>query len=306
MVVTTMPSIGAPAPLWISLRGASRLVAVAWLAWLVGAALLAWLAAPLVGAAGIVVALPVCGWLLARTMPSPLESFRAYHIDDEEVIALGPWRHVVRLAWGDMRACTQTRRGLVLDGALERVVLPLAGLVDSGGWTRTWVRGVPARAHAMWRALERGAVALTPPPDPPMLAVAWWAWGPAVLGATVLGDTATLIFGLGLAAAERLVVQGRCRWRQVVLQPSGMVVPGARRRLFAAWDAMHVEPTEVGLEVQALRGGGTVPAEVPDFWAAVAVIELHARLGFLQPAAVAFHATLDDEGVAVVGEVEAL
>jgi hypothetical protein len=69
---------------------------------------------------------------------------------------------------------------------------------------------------------------------------------------------------------------------------------------------MHVEPTEVGLEVQALRGGGTVPAEVPDFWAAVAVIELHARLGFLQPAAVAFHATLDDEGVAVVGEVEAL
>jgi hypothetical protein len=92
----------------------------------------------------------------------------------------------------------------------------------------------------------------------------------------------------------------------VILQPSGMVVPGAGRRVFAAWDAVHVEPTEVGLEVQAIRGDGTVSADVPDFWAAVAVIELHARLGFLQPAAVAFHATLDDEGVAVVGEVQAI
>jgi hypothetical protein len=300
-----MPSLGA-SPLWISLRGASRLVAAGWLAWLVAAALLAWVAAPLAGATGVVVGLLVCGWLLARTMPSPLESFRAYHIDDDEVIAMGPWRHVERFAWDDTRACTQTRHGLVLDGAVGRVVLPLSALLASGGWTRTLVRVVPARAHAMWRALERGVVALTPPPDPPTLAVAWWAWGPAVLGATVLGDAASLLFGLGLVAAERLLTHGRCRWRQVILQPSGMVVPGAGRRVFAAWDAVHVEPTEVGLEVQAIRGDGTVSADVPDFWAAVAVIELHARLGFLQPAAVAFHATLDDEGVAVVGEVEAI
>jgi hypothetical protein len=301
-----MPSIGAPAPLWILLRGAPRLVAAGWLAWVVAAAVLAWFAAPLAGAAGVVVGLLTCGWLLACVLPSPLESFRAYHIDDGEVIAMGPWRHVDRLAWEDMQACTQTRGGLVLDGSVARIVLPLRGLVASGGWTQTLVRVVPARAHAMWRALERGAVALTPPPDPPTLGVAWWAWGPAVLGGTVLGDAASLIFGIGLAAAERLLVHGRCRWRQVILQPGGMVVPGDGRRLFAAWDAVRVEPTALGLQVQAIRGGGTVPADVPDFWAAVAVIELHARLGFLQPEAVAFSATLADDGVAVVGEIETI
>jgi hypothetical protein len=260
----------------------------------------------LAGAAGVVVGLLTGGWLLACVLPSPLESFRAYHIDDGEVIAMGPWRHVDRLAWDDMQACTQTRGGLVLDGSVVRVVLPLRGLVASGGWTQALVRVVPGRAQAMWRALERGAVALTPPPDPPTLTMAWWAWGPAVLGGTVLGDAASLVFGIGLAAAERLLVLGRCRWRQVVLQPSGMVVPGAGRRLFAAWDAVRVEPTDFGLQVQAIRGGGTVPADVPDFWAAVAVIELHARLGFRQPDAVAFSATLDDDGVAVVGEVESI
>jgi len=299
-----MSNAAGRAPLWISFQGASPLILVAWLGWVAAADVLAVAAPLLAGAAGTVIMLMAGGWVLARCMPSPLESFRAYHLDDSEVTSMGPFRRVERLGWDEIRACTQTRRALVLDGPLGRVELPLARLLSTGGWSQVLIRIVPARAHAMWGALERGAIALAPPPDPSTLAVAWWAWGPAVFGGVILGDAVSLVLGMGLAAIERLLVHGRCRWRRVVLQPSGMVVPANGRRLFAAWDAMRVEPTAVGLEVQATRGCGAVPADVQDFWAAAAVIELHAQLGFTQPDDVAFRASVADDGVAVIGEVE--
>jgi hypothetical protein len=109
---------------------------------------------------------------------------------------------------------------------------------------------------------------------------------------------------VGLAAAQCLLARARSEWRSVVLQPSGVVVPGDVGRCFVAWDEMRAEVGPRGVEVRGPRGAGLVSPDVPDFMAVAAVIRLHADLGFVTAEHVSFRVALDGGGLAVVGEVE--
>src|SRR5262245_616442 len=90
------------APLWVTMRGAPARVAFGWLAWTVAAVAATALVATVLGPAGPVVAILTVGWLLARRHGSPLEYLRRYHLDDVEVMALGPWRRVQRITWAQV------------------------------------------------------------------------------------------------------------------------------------------------------------------------------------------------------------
>ena len=89
-----------------------------------------------------------------------------------------------------------------------------------------------------------------------------------------------------------------------MLQPSGVVAPGEGRRSFVAWDEIQTSLGPAGLELHGPRGSGVVSADVPDFMAVVAVIRLHADLGFAAASHVTFRLAWDHDGLAVVGEVE--
>src|SRR5262245_57178278 len=129
---TTEPSHDAAvAPLWITMRGATVRVVLGWVAWTLGAVAVTALVAAALGPAGPVVGILTVGWLLARRFASPLERLRRYHLDDTEVMALGPWWRVQRITWAQVEQVTQERHALVLSGAGRAVPLPLRALLDT-------------------------------------------------------------------------------------------------------------------------------------------------------------------------------
>jgi hypothetical protein len=291
--------------LWLTLPAAPRSVLASWLAWLLAAVLLAPALFDRVGAAGVAVAVAAGAAWLARRLPAPLDCFRWHHLDDLEVTRLGPGRAVRRLPWTAVAQCAQARDTLTVVGDGTRMALPLRPLVQAASWGPVLARVVPERAEALWRALDGGAVTLAPAPEPATARVAAWWWLPAAAATLAAGDAAIGLVSVGLAAAERVLAYARRRLRTVVLQPGGVVVPGTHGRFFAPWDGIAVAPVAAGLEVRSARGTGLVPAEIDDFWAAAAVIELHAQLGFLQPDLVRFRVHVDGAEIAVVGEIEA-
>jgi len=291
--------------LWLTLPAPARWVLAGWIVWLLAAVLLAHVAVGVVGTAGVAVAVVIAGVWLARQLPGPLECLRSHHLDDVEVTRIGPGRAVVRLEWSEVARCAQVRHALVLAGGGRRMVLPLAPLIERAGWAAVLARVVPGRAEALWQALDSGAVALVPAVDPGLGRIAAWCWAPAAAVALGTGEPILALVAAALAGLERAVVHVRRRLRTVVLQPGGIVVAGARGRFFAPWDSLTVEPAAEGLTVRSPRGIGVVPAEIDDFWAAAAVIELHAQLGFRQPDLVHFRVHIEGTEIAVVGEVEA-
>ena len=93
--------------LWLTVPGARSRVALGWLAWLGLAVLGAPHVVAMLGPAGAAIALLAVGWLLARSLPAPLECLRHYHLDDSEVTAMGPGAKVRRLAWVRVETVTQ-------------------------------------------------------------------------------------------------------------------------------------------------------------------------------------------------------
>src|SRR6266571_3739327 len=103
-------------PLWLTVPGASAAVLLAWVVWLVLAALAPALLAASLGPAGAMLAVVTLGWWLARRAPEPGEALRRYHLDEAEVIAMGPGTAVRRLPWPEVVTLTETRHALVLEG----------------------------------------------------------------------------------------------------------------------------------------------------------------------------------------------
>jgi hypothetical protein len=291
--------------LWLTLPAPSRAVLAGWIVWTLVAAVGGQALAAAVGPLGVAMATVVVGLWLAHRLPGPLDCLCRHHLDDVEVIRLGPGRAIARLEWSEVTSCGQGRHALLLAGAGRRLSVPLPALVARAGWGAVLARVVPGRAEALWQALDGGTVRLVPAVDPTMGRIAAWCWAPA-LGMTLgTGEPLVGVVALALAGLERAVVHVRRRLRTVVLQPGGLVLAGSHGRFFAPWDGLMVEPAPHGLTVRSPRGTGFVPADLDDFWAAAAVIELHAQLGFRQPDLVRFRVHVDGTEIAVVGEVDA-
>src|SRR5204863_950103 len=118
-------------PLWLTVPGASAAVLLAWVVWLVLAALAPALLAASLGPAGATPAVAPLGWWLARRAPEPAEALRRYHLDEADVIAMGPGRTARRLTRSEVVTLTATRHALVLEGRGARLRLPLAAAVRS-------------------------------------------------------------------------------------------------------------------------------------------------------------------------------
>lgn len=291
-------------PLWATIRGAPRRLAAAWVAW---TALVGILAVPLgttLGGGGVVVSVLTLGWLIARRLPDPAAPWRWHHVDDVEVTRMGPGRRVRRLAWDACRGYAATAFGLRLEGGGHAMVVPLPSCHGEGIWRAVLTGVVPGRADALWRAHEQGAVRLAPALEPDAAALASWAWMPAAVATVLAPSLPAAGLAVALAAVQCLLARARSEWRSVVLQPSGVVVPGDGRRCFVAWDEMRTEIGPRGLEVHGPRGSGLVAPDVPDFMAVAAVVRLRADLGLVTAEHVSFRVALDGGGLAVVGEVE--
>src|SRR5512132_3838127 len=85
--------------LWVTVPGASRMLAVVWLAWMSVVLLAAPVAAARLGPAGTIVVVLAAGLLFAAEAPAPWAALRRYHLDDVEAVAMGPGRQVLRLPW---------------------------------------------------------------------------------------------------------------------------------------------------------------------------------------------------------------
>lgn len=293
--------------LWLLFRGAPASIAVAWSCWATGATILATLAAGGLGPAGVVMPVLLVGWLLARHLPSPLEPARRYHLDDSEVSVLGPGSRVRRVAWGEVNGVTQERHALVLSYPDGTVRLPLPEVRAAGAWGPALARVVPGVAAELWARTDAGPVRLSPRLDPPTMALAWWAWVPALAACAVAAGLPGLgIFGMAVAL-ERLVGWAASRARGVVVDGRGITLLSPRGRTFVSWGDALVAPCPGGLAVA--RPGhdpGVVPATLANFWAIAPVCELRAQLGPDCPSEVSFRARVEDGALAVVGEVEAL
>ena len=297
----------ATVPLWVCLRGAPSRVVAQWLAWTVFAVALGAIVDGTFGPAGVVVGILTVGWWLARRRSTPLDWARRFHLDDGEVIALGPWRRVQRMTWAQVEHVTQERHALVLSGAGRRVALPLGPLLETSAWGPVLARVVPTLAADIWERLDGGTVRLVPHADPPMASLLWWAYVPATMAVLVTGSPAALVLAVSLAAGERLGAWVVGRARAGVLQPAGIDVRGPRGRVFVPWAHDLVTPATDGLGVSVPgHDAGFVPTAAPSFWAAAAVIELRAQLGPNYAADVHFRVRFENGGIAVVGEVESL
>src|SRR5712692_7374053 len=120
------PSAPVERPLWLTVPGASAAVLLGWVVWLILAALAPALVAASLGPAGAMLAVVTLGWWLARRAPEPGEALHRYHLDEAEVIAMGPGTAVRRLPWSEVVTLTETRHALVLEGRGTRLRLPLA------------------------------------------------------------------------------------------------------------------------------------------------------------------------------------
>jgi hypothetical protein len=282
------------------------MVPILWLAW--GAALT--FVAPTfvdrLGPAGVALLGLGGGWAFARSMPVPVEWLRRYHLDDQEVTAMGPGRRVRRLPWVIVSAITQDRRALRLEGDDVAIRLPLRPLVATGAWGVVLARVVPQLAEEMWSLLEEGEqVRLAPAVEPSTRALAWWAYGPVAVAFLAARAVTGWEVVLALAVAERLVAFVRTRVRAVALHRAGAAVRSRLWKLVVAWPRLEVERTAHGL-LLGIRGRpcGMVGSGLPNFWAAAPVIEMKAHLGARAGATVHFRVRLAEDGPAVVGEVE--
>jgi hypothetical protein len=301
------PASTAPAPLWVTLRGAQGRLLALWLGWTLAAIAVATAVGGVFGPGGLVVGILTGGWWLARRRSSPLDWMRRYHLDDTEVIALGPWRRVHRITWAQVERVTQERHALVLAGGGRRVALPLRPLLETAAWGPVLARVVPTLAAEIWERLEAGAVRLVPHADPPAASLLWWAYVPAALACAVTRDPAAFVVAVGLAVGERIGASVIGRARACVLQPAGIDVRGRRGRIFVPWAHALVTPATDGLGVSVPGNDpGFVPTAATSFWAAAAVIELRAQLGPNYAADVSFRVRFENGGIAVVGEVESL
>ncbi|TMA39051.1 MAG: hypothetical protein E6J79_04640 [Deltaproteobacteria bacterium] len=292
--------------LWLTVPGARRRVALGWLSWL-GLALCG---GPLVvatlGPAGAAIALLAVGWLLARSLPAPVECFRHYHLDDSEVTAMGPGAKVRRLAWDRVETVTQRGRTLVLVGDGIRIAVPFRTLAETTLWSAALARVVPELATETWERLEDGEeVRLAPALEPAWGALAWWAWAPAAVAAVVVAGASALAVGAGLALAERAVALRVAHARRVRLDRAGIAVRAGRRGRVIPWSRVEVARVEHGISVTERDGTGTViRAGLRNFWIALPVIELRATLAPHCPPRVTFRARCANGGLAVVGEVD--
>jgi hypothetical protein len=292
--------------LWLTLRGASGAVPILWLAWCAALTFVAPTFVDPLGPAGVAVLGLAGGWAFARWLPVPVEWLRRYHLDDQEVTAMGPGRRVRRLPWAIVSGITQDRRALRLEGDDVAIRLPLRGLVAAGAWGVVLARVVPQLAEEMWSLLEEGEqVRLAPAVEPSTRALAWWAWVPLAAAFVAAPGMTGPKVALGLAVAERLVAFLRTRIRAVALHRAGAAVRSRLWRLVVAWPRLEVERTPNGLllGVQG-RPYALVASGLPNFWAAAPVIEMKAHLGARAGATVHFRVRLAEDGPAVVGEVE--
>jgi len=297
----------APRPLWITLRGAPTAHLVQWAVWTAAAVVAAVSMDGAMRMAGLVVGILTGGWLLARHRVTPFDWARRYHLDDAEVLALGPGRRVQRITWAQVEHVTQERHALVLAGAGKVIALPLRALLVTSAWGPVLARVVPTVAGELWERLEAGAVRLVPHADPPTASLLWWAYVPAALACTVSSSRAAVAIAIGLVVAERAGAWLVGRMRSCILQPAGIDVRGPHGRIFVPWAHALVTPAEDGLGVSAPgHDPGFVPTAAPSFWAAAAVIELRAQLGSSYSADVYFRVCLENGGVSVVGEIESL
>jgi hypothetical protein len=299
------PSPDADRTLWLTVRGASPVVPLLWLA-VTAAAFAAPALAAAFGPVGAVVPFLALGWALARRLPVPAEGHRRYHLDDVEVTAIGPRRAVRRVRWSAVESVTQERGSLTLAGAGTTLALPLAAIVRAGVWPAVLARIVPGLAEEMWTLLDEGEeVRLGAPVDPPLRALAWWAYAPAAIATAGTGDPAVLALAAGLAVAERAVALARARARRVRVHRAGLAL---RRRLwgfFVPWPRADVVRGAGGLLVTDADGGSAaISAGVRNFWAAAPVIELRAHLGPSPAATVTFRVRVAEGRLAVIGEVE--
>jgi len=295
MVVATPAPV--ERPLWLTVPGASAAVLLAWVVWLILAALAPALLAASLGPAGAMLAVVTLGWWLARRAPEPGEALRRYHLDEAEVIAMGPGRAVRRLPWSEVVTLTETRHALVLDGRGTRLRLPLAAAVRSALLDRV----AAGLAAELWALLDEGeTVRLGPATDPLPRALAWWVYAPALAAGLAGAGSAGLAVALVVALVERGVAGFRRRASSVTLDRGGVRVG----RVVVPWSDAEVRRTEGGLLIGA-RGGACVlvPTRVANFWAAMPVIETKAQLG-PYPATVRFRVRRGDRGLALVGEVE--
>jgi hypothetical protein len=261
----------------------------------------------LLGPAGTMLVVLGAGWWFARTLPGPVECLRRYHLDDVEVVVMGPGRYVRRLAWTAIDAVVQERRTLTLVGGGTRVRLPLLRLVAAEVWGAALVRVVPSLAADLWTRVEDGSVKLAPASAPPASSLAWWAWLPAALACVVSAGTSGLVAAVVLAALERAAAWLRAQTRAVTLLRAGVESTVGRRTVVVPWADALVRPTPEGLVVSSDAGHTIlVSTQVPNFWAIAPVVELRAQLGGDCPAEVHFRVRIDGGGLEVVGEIDAL
>lgn len=292
------------ASLWFTVRGAGPLVAVGWLAFVAVSMAATVLFADVLGPAGPLVGILAAGWGLARTQPLPADAARRYHVDDGEVTVLGPGRLVRRLPWDRVLTVTQDAHALHLQGPGLRAALPLQPLFADDLWFAVLERVVPGVASGLWAKLEDDVVRLAPVTAPPLRALAWWAYVPA-LAAAPLAGVAALPIAAGLAVAERVVALVMRHAGTVTLHPGGIAFKEGRGQ-FIPWQRAQVTPTPRGIRIGIDdRAPGLVSLRVPNFWAAAAVIQLRAQVGPEAPSEVWFRLRLANGGLAVVGEFDA-
>ena len=305
-MASTPGSTTVDAALWLTLRGTSAGVPLAWIVLLATVALATGPATATLGPAGAVLAIGAVGWLLASRLPSPLEWLRRYHVDDGEVTAMGPGKLVRRVPWSRVHTLTQERRALKIVGDGLVIRLPTRPLIRSGAWGALLAHVVPDLADELWVLLEEGEqVRLAPSPEPTTMNLVWWAWTPTLLGAALGSGSAGIVVAFGLAVLERAIAVGRARAGTVTLHRTGMVLRARIRGLFAAWSRAEVAHEPDGLIVAIPQGASArVPTALPNFWAAAAVIQLRTQLGLRAGGTVHFRAHIGNDGFAVVGEVE--
>jgi hypothetical protein len=291
------PSTAVERALWKTLRGGAGWATLGWLAWVGVASGASVLLVDRVGPAGIVATTFAAGWLLARRAPDPLGWLRRCHLDDAEVIAIGPGARVRRLAWSDVVTITEERHGLLLAGGATRLRVPLAPLVRDVVLERV----ATALAGELWTLLDEGEpVRLRAPLDPALGSLAWWAWTPALAAVATGAGPVGLALAVGVAAGERALAAVRRRASAVVLDGRGVRV----RRALVPWSDVEVMRGPHGLLV-GVPGGvcGLVASGLANFWAVAPVIETKAQLGPYS-ATVHFRVRAVEDGRAVVGEVE--
>lgn len=293
-------------PMWLTVRGARTRVGLAWLAWLAVAGGGTMLAVGTLGPAGVVLAVLAAGWFAARLMPVPLECLRRYHLDDEELVAMGPGPYVRRLAWTRVETMTQQDRSLRFAGPGAAIHLPLATVMEAGAWPALLARAVPALATEMWERLDEGdEVRLVPSSDPTLRAVLWWACLPAAVACVAGAGAVGAAVAVGATLGERTVALVRARARAVRLVRTGVRLRRRAAAFLVPWMEAEIVRARCGLLVAAAGGpSGMVTSALPNFWAVVPVIELRAQLGAYTPASVHFRVRVADGELAVIGEVE--